>query len=430
MILQAAMVVLATALQAPTEPPAPASVLPRDCEVSEEQLLVLAIPDYHERVARSKAHEHEELNDYQFSAKVTNAELTTFGLGSTRYLVAAIATDTGYCNLCLSGEFVIVNLASKTLAWRQGGGAIRDWDPTLRLFHLFPDDPVWTLALSSDRVGDRERRSGAMYEEWLRPKPAPGGFYFETVWAGDVETWNNGRPAGTLGRACTDLVSLWPDRAYRAVHHVEAGWMAEVDPSSPVKPPCGGEDSTFGAVVLTHTQQLDEDAATHALVPHGSGRWSRRDLRPTRTFPFNLSVRRVVLDLPLPARAGDSHGPIPSPSGALVCERTEVRGFMGSGFTVRRRSGGQPLRTVPDPAWALAHDTEYGGYQVAAIGWTPDGARILAVIDTGLPELPPVLVSLTPTADGRGDRWEGLLPEGSKVPSDGFIFDPAASDRR
>jgi hypothetical protein len=64
-----------------------------------------------------------------------------------------------------------------------------------------------------------------------------------------------------------------------------------------------------------------------------------------------------------------------------------------------------------------------------AVGWSADGTRGLAVIDTEFPELPHVLVSVTP--DGEDDRWEGFLPEHYDL-HDGFILDlpePSANHR-
>lgn len=94
-----------------------------------------------------------------------------------------------------------------------------------------------------------------------------------------------------------------------------------------------------------------------------------------------------------------------------------------------RPRDGQVLRTIPDATWVndAERRNEYFGYRFLAIGWSAGGTRALAIIETELIGLPPVLVSLSP--DGSDDRWEGLLASAAKVPGDGFILDlpePAA----
>lgn len=337
--------------------------------------------------------------------------------------MAAVNLSRGQCDYCQDTILVVIDKVTRALVWRlEPGGMSRHKEErrALRTFRLFPDDPILTLVFRFDSIGCQDCGAGQIEEYWLRPRlTAESSLVFDTIWKGTVEFGDSGQPngSGPLRENSASLTSLWPRRAYRLRRSVPAGWLP--NPGSqrdPMTTDCRSSEAESGSVVFEFDQVLAQDPATLALSPSEPGRWRRHDVRPTVTFPFNLKANRLVYDRLLtekyePVRLGleASHG------GALI------RGGIHRGLQLINRADGRVLRTVPNP--------ECGEYRVLAVGWSADGTRGLAVIDTEFPELPHVLVSVTP--DGEDDRWEGFLPEHYDL-HDGFILDlpePSANHR-
>jgi hypothetical protein len=433
MILQAAMLVLvASALQSAAPEPTKPPVLPPGCDLTEEQVLALAIPDYERKLAESKAHADDRPNEFQFSAEVTSAILSDLGVGHEPLLLATVHFLDGPCSCCNHDTALVVEPTSPRVVWRYSPDDSRPsvYPYVVRVFRTFPTDRALTMALRGS-TGDCAVRGPDTEEEvWLRPKMvAPNQLTFDTIWHGVVAGGNYSDYAAAQ-TVCATMESLWPRRAYRWVFHNLTGWethrallasMSDVNPNA-----CGerGPHRT-DAIDFTVTRNYQEDPRTGVLEEGETASIERRDVRPTTTFPFTLPVRRVVLDRSLlPPPSKNRMTSVQSPRGDLVASRTP-RG-MRNGVDIRRLSEGSKVREVPDPAWIdptkswETRQMEYAGLDVGPIGWTPDGSRCLVVVDFGLFELPPVLVSLT--TDARGDRWEGFLPSGYCL-ADGFILD-------
>src|SRR5208337_2920311 len=101
MILQATLCLLAaSALQAPAPEPTKVSVLPPDCGLTEEQVIELALPGAHAKLAASKAHENDSLNDLVYQVSIVDALVTDLGLDRGKYLLAVLDIREGYCNFC------------------------------------------------------------------------------------------------------------------------------------------------------------------------------------------------------------------------------------------------------------------------------------------------------------------------------------------
>ena len=195
MLLQAAMVVLAMALQAPIEPPTPASVLPPDCEFSEEQLLVLAIPGYHERVARSNRRNEATWWDDFFEAWVAAAVKMRLGSSGCSFLIVAISEQFSPCDGCYQAILLAVDLDAREVAWRFESYSDEcnigrlffdpDWNgPILRILPRSSAHPAPTVAF-------RYRYTGAgtdpIEERWFEPRFEPGGkLSLVEVWRGAV----------------------------------------------------------------------------------------------------------------------------------------------------------------------------------------------------------------------------------------------------
>ena len=435
MILQGALLVLvASAFQAATPEPTTAAVLLPDNGLSDEQILELAIPDYPKRSALSKAHEKDNLNEYQFTASVVAARITDLGFGDRPFLVAVVAVTDGYCNCCHDGRLVVIEMPSKRVVWnaKTAGAVGPNWidNPSeqMRLFHIFPDDAALTVAVSSSSPCGGLQIGGSGQESWYRPRrPNGGGFKLETVWEGELEYGDSGMRGGGWAGGCAEIRSLWPRRAYKYVVHDLAGWIDKTptsrSPLTEIERPCKNADDNFGAVDFVSTNLLTLGEISAGLGANVAPKLERRNLRPTVTFPFNLPVRHLFVDanrLPA-ATTSERHREVQSPDGALMARFQNKRQDRDV-LEIRRASDATLLRQLPAPEWVdnARRPNEYGDYSFPSVGWSRDGHRCLAVVEVG-GRFGPVLVSLT--ADGKGDTWEGLLPKDKADLGDGFIFD-------
>lgn len=434
MIMQNALLLLvAVALQTAASDSSPPPHILLECGMSEEQVLELAVPDFRKKMTLSKAHEHDELNDYQFRAKLATSLTTDLGSPGSSFFVVVVAITYGYCDCCHGGRLTVIDLAKRRVVWSaETDGAVGpDWikpSKQLRVFRLFPDDPLVTLAVrSSTPCGGGG--GGAEIETWYQPRRNNvGDLQFERMWHGDLEYGYSGRRGGRWSEGCAEIQSLWPRRAYIYVVHELAGWIDKTltarDPFKTIERPCTNADDNFGAVDFVSTSLLTPGQIVAGLGANAPPKLARRNLQPTVTFPFNLPVRRLFADVRQLQRSDTAKHAlsVPSPDGTLVVGADKDEWPSRYTLQIRRVVKPTVLRQIPDPAWVDANrrPNEYGGYSFPWVGWTPDSRRCLAVVEVGL-RFGPVLVSLTP--DGKGDAWEGLLPRGQDVLGDGFILD-------
>ena len=142
------------------------------------------------------------------------------------------------------------------------------------------------------------------------------------------------------------------------------------------------------------------------------------------TFPFDLPNVSLTLD---PASLRPAPPPqevtaVLSPDGEFCAHKVFIKREARTHLRVNRSRDGVLIRDV----WSGVRPSSPGGPDrmdgllFGGVGWTADGSRCIAVINLGLNGVPPVLVSIAP--DGTGDRWEGFLPEGYRLPN-GFILD-------
>jgi hypothetical protein len=421
MILQSALLVLATsALQAASPEPTKPSVLPADCGVTEEQVLVMTVPKYHELVTRSNRHDPGSSFEDHFDASVVAALRTSLGFAGQSFLIVAVSVQSGSCDACYDATVMAIDLRTKLAAWRSDSRSGECYiapstfsesnGPILRVFPLFPDDRVRTLAF---RFGSEDPFHGerATDERWLRPSlGANGSLTFETVWEANASFDTSGVASLTWPHEVRSTMrSLWPKRAYRFTRHTSAGWDDQMLSGFPIE--------------LITRQEFTEERQTHKLIP-GAKTMARYDRRHISLFPFNLRMSALVLDLSLLPDKSNADRPqvALSPGGDLFADRVEGRFGKHQHLRVCRVGDDAQLRDV----WSGLGGRGPGspdiedGLDFRAVGWAPDGRRCLAIVDLGLYGIPPVVISLTP--DGKGDRWEGFLPEGYVLP-DGFILD-------
>jgi len=389
---------------------------------------VMVIPDYHEAVARSKRHDPDSWFEDEFDAFVAGAVETDLGFAGRSFLVAAISIQQGGCDACYSASLMAIDLQGRTIFWRSdpyeawlsrrlspelGGDA--DEPPVLRAFPMFPDDPVKTLAF---RFGSEDpfHYEGSTDEHWLRPRMESNGVLtFDTVWEATVGFGTSGIASFTWPHEmASEMTSLWPRHAYRFTRHTIVGW-----------------DTSSRSVDLITSQEFLQDPRSHKLAS-GPTTMARKDQGPVSTFPFNLPIADLVFDPAfLPAKShAQSAGINLSPAGELFAERVASRLERPWHLRLCRAGDGVLLRDVwSGVEWPRnsARSEMQDGLAFEAIGWTGDGARCLAIVSLGLYRIPPVLVSLTP--NGKGDRWEGFLPDGYVLP-DGFILDLPEADSK
>jgi hypothetical protein len=387
----------------------------------------------------SRVHETDELNEYRFEAAMVVARTTDLGLGGGPFLVVVVAVTNGYCNCCHEGRVGVIDLAKNQVAWSAdtdravGPYWIDAGSEQLRLFHLFPDDAPLTLAVtSSSSCGGGA--GGEQGETWYRPsRNSAGDIQFVTVWKGRLQYGWSGNRGGRWAEGCAQIRSLWPRRAYQYVVHDLAGWIdvnaTARDPFIAIERPCSTANDHFGAVDFISTSVVTPSVITPGQWDAAVGSdvaptLERRDLRPTVTFPFNLPVRRLLLDVHrVDAAATSKHLPeAQAPNSTLVAGFPKKFKWQDRKvLEIRRASDSVVLRQVPDPSWVdERRPNEYGDYSFPSVGWSRDGRRCLAIVEIGL-GYGPVLVSLT--ADGKDDAWEGLLPRDHANLGDGFILD-------
>ena len=407
------MVLLAaSALHAPTPAPTTTSGPPPDPGLSDEEVLAIAIPKYREAKERAK---RDTSNGFWlgnfFEASLAGTATTDLGLSGRSFLVAAVSTQFAPCDGCYSAKLVVIDLRTRTVAWRldldeawlltpdppEAGGDPGE-PPVVRVFRVFPDDPVKTIAFGFT-THDPFHGQGSVTERWLRPRITPNGdLYFETLWEGEVESW-----AGGIGdfnwpyKVRSTWTSLWPRRAYRLTTQVATDW---------------------DTVKLTTSQEFTQRPDDRTFVAEAR-RIVRLENGGASTFPFNLPMASLSLDPALLATEASTGRArcVRSPDSELFVEA--VNGDWGrppAHLRIYRMTDGAQVRDV----WSGQPGLENDGLRFTAVGWTIDGSRCLAVVGLGLDDIPPVLVSLT--ANGKGDRWEGFLPEGYQLP-DGFILD-------
>jgi len=431
MILQAGLLLLvASTLQASEPEPTKTSVLPPGCGLTEEQVLLMAIPKYHELVARSNRHDPDSWFEDFFEAFVAGAVKTNLGFAGRSFLIVAISVRMGECDGCYSATLMAIDLRTRMVAWRFDSneavlfrrlspeyGGNDDEPPVLRAFRMFPDDPVRTVAFQFWGE-DPFHGTGETKERWLRPRVDTNGLLtFDVVWEAAVFYGTNGAVTFTWGhQISSEIRSLWPRRAYLFTRHTRAGWDD-----------AGRPDDSLD---LMTKQEFTQDPVTFKLLP-GRTTLARRDKHHMSVFPFNLPMRALVLDpamLPPPSQ-GKSRGIVLSPTADLFAERVISRSGDPKRLRLCRTGEGEVVREVWSgrSARGLGNFEELDGLYFHSIGWTADGTRCLAIVGLGLEGVPPVLVSLTP--DGKGDRWEGFLPEGYVLP-DGFILDLPEPDSK
>jgi len=417
MILHSALVLLAAStFQIAAADPIKMSVLPPDCGLTEQQVIDLAFPDYRQHHTNPTTQDDRAHEDY-YHAAIVAALTTSFGKGYGRFLIAAVDLRNNKCDFCQKTALLVIDQVTHALAWRSDSEGVSeptpDWDgKALRLTRLFPDDPVLSLAYRWDTIGCAFGCGAArIYEEWLRPQlTATSSLVFDQAWGGEVGGYQRGDEWDHVLDG--EMHSMWPKRGYKFTQHIRAGWNA-----------AGEFDRSLDLIV---NQEFAQDPSTMKLLP-GATTLARHDSHPSSVFPFSLPIRALVFEADLlpPGGAKSGLNSVLSPDGRFVVERK--RGGAGEARLDIRRSGeSSPIREIwsERPAGGKSFREELDGLEFVSVGWTPEVSRCLVIVELGLQsgdlKLPPVLVSLTP--DGKGDRWEGFLPEGYQLP-DGFILD-------
>jgi hypothetical protein len=420
MILQSALLVMAaSAFQAPTPEPAWPSALPPDCGLTDEQVLVMAIPKYHELLAREGGHDLDSYFDDHFETLIPAAVQTDLGFRGRSFLIVAVSVRHGWCDACFMATLMVIDLPTRTVVWRFDSEVsdcyIDQWDyspeedgPILRVFQEFPDIKEKAVAFRFG-VGHGESE-----ERWYRPTiDEKGSLSLNAIWTGPVTRRVSGDGKTWETSLNSEMRSLWPRRGYALVRHHVTGWYE------------GG--SSGPSVDLMTIQEFMEDPHNARLVP-GARTMARQDQGRPLFFPFNLPIANLVFDPGLlPAErtpGGPSSGKVVR--GGLIVERVKTDVNKDIGLGLYRAPNHALLREISplaSPKKNIA-DNEYVA-QFGSIGWNRDGSRLLVVVWLPLRSLPPVLVSLTP--DSRDDRWEGFLPEGRYL-YDGFLVDLPAGD--
>ena len=358
---------------------------------------------------------------------VAAASTSDLGLKQGEFLVAVIGLHTGHCDCCHEGRLVVIDLARKQVAWTvetQGAVRIDERSGRLRLFRLFPDESPMTVAVRSSWMC-YEQSDSMETETWYRPRrTSSDNLAFETIWEGNVEesSWWLG-----ASRECAQMTSLWPRRAYRYAVHQLVGWVdtarSDLDDVTEARAPCG-DTGAYSAVDFISTSVLTYDQSLGRLTAKTAPALERRDLQPTVTFPFNLPVRRLLMEVHRLELAATSKvlPNVQAPGGNLVASALVTSNVQDrKALEIRRVSDSGLVRRLPTVEWLNGERPgEYMDPSFTSVGWTRDGRRCLAVVEVGL-GYGPVLVSLGP--DGKDDAWEGLLPRDKANLGDGFILD-------